>query len=284
MPGASVPAELGSQSEAGRVVSRSANHPQHRCTPSSPIQGHPAIREDVPIGRYVTSETIRLGISGLSAGLVVGLVWRAAGRTHWGAAPFVVTVLAAAGLTGRFDSPRGSAMVAVGAIVMTLAGVGAAHLLADPATHWGWVGAAALISSGGVWAGVPETGPALLAAGGIVGLTAIAGLTTARWVPAAGMGLAVVLGWAALSGSAGRPWAALGGALCAGVAPWFALPKPFPVPRRGLNTRPWLLGAHVVIVLLAARWIGVNPDAGWGRVAIVVFAGIVVAMATRRRA
>jgi hypothetical protein len=40
----------------------------------------------------------------------------------------------------------------------------------------------------------------------------------------------------------------------------------------------------MVLVLLAARWIGVDPHAGWGRVAIVAFAGIAVAMATRRRA
>jgi hypothetical protein len=244
------------------------------------------IRQDVPIGRYITSETIRLGAYGLSAGLAAGLLWRAAGRTRWGAAPFVLAVLAAARLTGRSDWSRWDAMVAIGAIVTMLAGAGAARLLADPATHWAWVAAGALMSAAGVWAGVPETGPALLVAGGIAGLAATAALTGARWAPAAGMGVAAVLGWAALSGAAGRPWSALGGALCTGVAPWFALCPPLRAPyrSRSQSPRPWLLGAHTALVILAARWIGVDPHSGWGRVAIVAFGGLVVTMATRRRA
>lgn len=240
--------------------------------------------QDVTIGRYLTFENIRLGLSGLAAGSAAGLIWRAAGRTRWGLMPFVVAVLAAARLTGRSDWPRWSTMVAAGAIVTMLAGAGAARLLAQPATPWGWVGVAAVISAAGVWAGVPETGPALLTAGGIIGLVATAALTGARWAPAAGMGVAVVLGWAALSGAVGRPWAALGGALCTGVAPWFGLRPPFVRPCRSPSLRPWLLGAHTALVFLAARWIGVHPHAGWGRIAIVVFAGVVVAMATRRQA
>jgi hypothetical protein len=35
---------------------------------------------------------------------------------------------------------------------------------------------------------------------------------------------------------------------------------------------------------VAARWIGVTPDAGWGRVAVVAAAGLAVAVAGRRRA
>jgi hypothetical protein len=243
------------------------------------------IGEDVTIGRYVTSDSVRLGVSGLLAGLAVGLVWRGAGRTRWGAAPFLVAVLAAAGLTGRFDWPELSdPMVGTGVIVTTLAGAGAWRCLADRATHWEWVAAAALISAAGVWSGVPETGPALLAAGGLIGLVATAELTGASWAPAAGVGLAAILGWAALSGAAGRPWAAVGGALCTGVAPWLALRTRVPTPcgRWFEIPPPWLLGAHMALVLLGARWIGVNTHAGWGRVAIVVFAGMVVAMVTRR--
>lgn len=241
----------------------------------------------VTIGRYITSDTIRLGVSGLSAGLAVGLLWRAAGRNRWGAAPFFVAVLAAAGLTGRFDWPhRYDRMIAAGAIVTVLAGAGAWLYLADRATNWVWVAAAALMSVAGVWAGVPETGPALLAAGGLIGLVVTAALTGACWAPAAGTGVTTVLGWAALSGAAGRPWAALGGALCTGVAPWLALRPLFPTRSgsRNQRSRPWLLGAHMALVFLAARWIGVEPHAGWGRVTIVVFAGIVVAMVTRRQA
>jgi hypothetical protein len=230
------------------------------------------------------SDTVSLGVSGLCAGLATGIGWRAAGRTRWDATPFVVALVAAAGLTGRFDWPRWDAMVAAGAIVTMLGAAGAARLLADPATHWTWVAAGALISAAGVWAGVPETGPALLVAGGLAGLAVTAALTQARWTPAAGIGLAAILAWAALSGAAGRPWAALGGAMCTGVAPWFALTSLLP-PRSGRRSpQPWLLGAHVALVILAARWIGVDPHAGWGRVAIVAFAGIVVSMTTRRQA
>ena len=244
--------------------------------------------EDVTIGRYVTSDTVRLGVSGLSAGLAVGLFWRAAGRTRWGAAPFLVAVLAAAGLTGRFDWPRDyDPMVAAGAIVTMLAGAGAFRCLADRATHWAWVAAAALISAAGVWAGVPETGPALLAGGGLIGLVASAaarpGLAGPRrrawvWPPFSGGPRS--------SGAAGRPWAALGGALCTGVAPWLALRPLVPTSCGSWSQRPrpWLLGAHMALVLLATRWVGVDPHAGWGRVAIVVFAGMAVAMATRRQA
>jgi hypothetical protein len=234
----------------------------------------------------VTSETIQLAVSGVGAGSAVGLVWRAAGRTRWGAAPFVVAVLVAAGLTGRSDWPHWYAMVAAGAIVTILAGAGAARFLAHPATHWAWVGAAALISAAGVWACVPETGPALLAAGGLIGLAATTALTRARWAPGAGVGVAAILGWAALSGAAGQPWAAVGGALCTGLAPWFALSPPSPKPSGSWiqSPRPWLLGAHLALVIVAARWIGTDPHAGWGRIAIVAFAGIVVAMATRRQA
>lgn len=236
------------------------------------------------LGRYVTSEAVRLGLFGLSAGLAAGVAWRAAGRTRWGAAPFVVAIVAAAGVTGRFDWPRWSVMAAAGAVVTMLAGGGAARILAGPAIHWAWVAAAALISAGGVWAGVPETGPALLTAGGLTGLVAISALTRARWGPSAGVGVAAVLGWAALSGAAGRPWAALGGTLCSGVAPWFALHSVLARSRRGPGPRPWLLAAHVGLVILAARWIGVDPDAGWGRVAVVAVSGVVVAMASRRQA
>jgi hypothetical protein len=219
----------------------------------------------------------------LAAGSAVGLLWRAAGRVRWGGVPFVLAVLVAARYAGRSDWFRWNAVVA-GVLVILLAGVGAARLLADPAVGWPWVAAGSLFTAAGVWAGVPETGPALLAGGGLVGLVATAALTRARWAPAAGVGVAAVIGWAALSGAAGRPWAAIGGALCTGVAPWFALHPAFPASSRSWSPGPWLLGAHMALVILAARWIGVVPHAGWPRVAVVAVAGLAVAVATRRRA
>jgi hypothetical protein len=205
-----------------------------------------------------------------------------AGRTRWGPAPFVLAVLAATGVAGRSDWPRWYATVVAGALLTVLAGAGTARVLADPAVRWGWVASGAIVSAAGVWVGVPETGPALLAGGAVAGLAAAARLTRSRWEPSGGLGVAAVLGWAALSGAAGQQWAAIGGSLCFGVAPWFAF-----VPgarRRSRSAGLALFGAHIVLVVLAARWIAVDPDAGWGRVSIVAAAGLAVAVVTYRRA
>lgn len=198
--------------------------------------------------------------------------------------PFLLAVVLAARYTGRSDWPRWDPMAAGAAFVVVLAGVGAARLLGDSTVGWAWVAAGALVSAAGVWAGVPETGPVLLAGGALTGLAATAALTRSRWAPTAGAGVAAVVGWAALSGAAGRPWAALGGALCSGVGPWLALASLLPPPAWRRNPGPWLLGVHTVLVILAARWIGVNPHAGWGRVAVVAAAGLAVAAAARWRA
>jgi hypothetical protein len=239
---------------------------------------------DVTIGRYLTPETINLGLTGLAAGLVAGLAWRAAGRVRWGSVPFVLAVLVAARNTGRSDWPRWDSAAAVGAVLVLLAGVGGARLLADATVDWRWMAAGTLFSAAAVWAGVPETGPIVLAGSALTGLAVTATLTRARWAPTAGAGVAAVLGWAALSGAAGRPWAAVGGALCTGVAPWLVLGPLLPAPRWTRDRGPWLLGAHAALAVLAARWIGVNPHAGWHRVALLAAAGLAVAAATRRRA
>jgi hypothetical protein len=216
--------------------------------------------------------------------MAAGLAWRAAQRDRWGGVPFLMAVLAAARLANRTDWPRWGTMVAFGALLTVLAGAGAARLLADPAFHWRWVAVGALISAAGVWAGVPETGPAVVAGGGFSGLATTAALTRASWAPSAAVGLAAVLGWAAQSGAAGRPWASVGGALCAGIAPWFAIRPLLPTFAWSRPAGPWLLGAHTVLVALAARWIAVVPHAGWHRVVLVAVAGLAVAMATRPRA
>ena len=242
-----------------------------------------AIGQDVTIGRYLTPETLRLALTGFVAGVAAGLAWRAVGRSHWGGVPFVVAVLAGAGLSNRFDWVLWDAMVFVGGVLMMLAGVGIAGLLAD-AVPWGWVAAGALISTAGVWAGVPEVGPAVVVGGCLTGLGTTAALFRASWAPSAGLGVAAVIGWAALTGAAGRPWAAVGGALCAGMAPWLALRPLLPTNPWSWRAGPWLLGAHAVLVVVAARWIAVVPQAGWHRVAVVGVAGLAVATATRPRA
>jgi len=195
----------------------------------------------------------------------------------------VLAVLGAARYAGRSDWPQWSGMVAAGLVVTGLAGVGGVRLLADPAVGWQWTAAGSLVSIAGVWAGVPETAPALLAGGALSGLAVVAVATRGRWAPAAGLAAAGVIGWAALSGAAGRPWAALGGALCTGLAPWFAVVPPVRLGR-GRPAGPPLLAAHTALVAVAARWIGVTPDAGWGRAAVVAAAGLAVAVIARRRA
>ncbi len=257
----------------------------HRSVVARPsvVRGCP-IRQEVMIGRYLTPDAWRLGLSGLAAGLLTGFAWRAVFLTRWGAVPFLVAVAAAARATGRSDWFDWDGATALGVVVTSMAGVGAVRLLADRSVEPVWVAMGSVVSAAGVWAGVPETGPALLVGGGLMGLAVASVVTRSRWGPAAGLGAAAVLCWAALSGAAGRPWAAIGGALCTGVAPWFALrPRSLPV-RRATPPASWLLGAHCILVLLAARWIGVVPDAGWGRVAFVGCVGTAVVCATGRHA
>ena len=196
----------------------------------------------------------------------------------------MLAIVVAAYANHRSDWFRWGAATALGVLIIVLAAFGAAHLLATPAVGWAWVAAGSLISAAGVWAGVPETGPAVVVGGSLAGLTVAAGVSRSRWGPGAGIGAAAALGWAALSGAVGRPWASVGGALCTGVAPWIAVRR---LPSSLSSTRglgPWLLGLHVVLVILAARWIGVAPHAGWHRVAIVVGLGLAVATVNRCRA
>ncbi len=203
---------------------------------------------------------------------------------RWGGAPFVFAVLLAARYNGRSDWLGWSGPAAVAMVIALLGGLGAARLLLVPTVPWSAVAAGSLVSAAGVWAAVPETGPAILAGAGITGLAGASAATRVRWAPTAGVGVAAVLGWAALSGAVGRPWALVGGALCTGMAPWIAV-QPL-LPASPLRQRPglWLLGAHSVLVLVAARWIAVVPDPGWIRVGLVAAGGLVVAVAFRCRA
>ena len=237
------------------------------------------------IGKYLTPENVRLGLSGVAAAVAVGLLWRAAGRVRWGGIPFGLAAVVAARWNGRGDWFGWSVGVSAGLILTGLAGLGAFRLLADPAVHWEWVAAGSLVSAAGVYAGVPETGPAVVVGGVLVGLTAACAACGARWGPAAGLGVAAVLGWAALSGAAGRPWAAIGGTLCTGAAPGFAIvPLSWSKGRRVPAKPHWVLGAHVVFVALASRWIGVVPEAGWLRVAVVLTASCGTVLAVQLRA
>lgn len=196
----------------------------------------------------------------------------------------MLAVLAAAQQAHRSDRPMWDGATALAALVVVLAAIGARRLLADRAVGWGWVAAGALASAACIWAGVPETGPVILVGGALAGSSAAAVLFGARWAPSAGPGAAAVLGWAALSGARGGTWATMGGALCCGVAPWFAVRGRLRAGRWRANAGPALLLAHFAVAALAARWIGVVPDAGWHRVGIVALAGFAAAGVLSRRA
>ena len=250
-------------------------------------------------GRHLLEQDLPLAMTGLAAGVAVGLLRRPGGR-RWGAGPVIVAVGIALAVSNRTDLPvPGSVAAAVGAVLTLAAMVGAARALAPPA-GWEPVAAGALISVGAVWLGVPETGPVAVVAGVVSGLAVTARSTGARWTPWAGAAVAAAVGWAAASGSAGRPWAALGGALCGGVAPWLAVvrvrstgavatrpPAPGdpagPASTGAPNRTGWLLVAHAALALVAARWIAVDPASTWLRVALVAVAGFGVTLAGRRR-
>ena len=233
------------------------------------------------VGRYLTPETIRLGLLGAIAGSVAGVAWRLVGR-RWGALPFIIAFVVGTGVAGRFSWPQSDVMAAIGGFVTIMACVGSGTLLADSRIRWEWVAAGALTSTAGVWAGVPETGPPVLAAACFAGLAAQAAVSRSYLSPAAGAGMAVVVGSAAFIGASGRPWAMIGGALCTGIAPWFSLRRLLPESPLSWPPGPWLLCAHAGLTALAARWISVDPQPGWGRVAAVAFAGLAVVLITRR--
>jgi hypothetical protein len=57
------------------------------------------------------------------------------------------------------------------------------------------------------------------------------------------------------------------------------------MPDRGSRCpRLWVFGAHIALVFLAARWVAVDPDAGWIRVSIMAIAGGLVAITNRAQA
>jgi hypothetical protein len=239
--------------------------------------------------RHLLEQDLPLVVTGLAAGVTVGLLRRPGGR-RWGAGPVIVALVVALLVSGRSDLPVPRSLAAViGAAITVAAVVGTSRVLAPPA-RWEPVAAGALLSVVAVWVGVPETGPVAVTAGVVAGLAGATRLTGARWAPSAGGAVAAAIGWAAASGAAGRPWAALGGALCAGVAPWLSLPllrpaRPPAAPADPSTDRrdrpgpaggaPWLLVAHGAVALVAARWVAAGAGASWSRAAAVALAGAV---------
>jgi hypothetical protein len=231
------------------------------------------------IDRFVTAENIRLLLAGLLAGGVAAAIvppWRRA--VPWYAV--TVAVLGARLLSRRSDWPDHWDGTTTVSLLIVVAGASGARRVARGWTRDGrWVGLALLASSVGVWAGVPETGPAIVVGGVIAGLTLVSG--RAGVTPTGAAVLTLAIGWAALAGAIGRPWASVGGALALGALPGLGVARVLP-RRWSRPAGPWLLAAHVVLAAIAARWIGVAPNAGWARVAVVLGASMTVGLPARR--
>jgi len=254
--------------------------------------------------RHLVEQDLPLAVTGIAVGVTVGLLRRAGGR-RWGAGPVIVAMVAALLVSGRFAVPVPRSLAAVAGAAVTLAAMrGASRLLVPPA-RWEPVAIGAWVSVVAVWVGVPETGPVAVTAGVVAGLAGVTRLTGARWVPQAGAAVAAAIGWAAAAGAGDRPWAALGGALCAGVAPWLSWSPVQRFRAAGAATSPagpstdrrarpgpavgtpWLLVVHGAVALVAARWVAASAGASWSRAATVVVIGVaasaVAVTAGRRR-
>jgi hypothetical protein len=237
----------------------------------------------VSVGRYLTPDTIQFGIVGVAVGATAGAAWWAAGRVRWGACPFIIAFAVAGALTNGINAPQWGAQAVVGGLLTLMACFGGRRLPSDLQLGWGWTVAGALASAVAVWAAVPETTPAVLAGACLTGVALSAAATRSVLSPAAASGMAAVIGWAALSGAEGRPWAAVGGVLCVGVAPWFALKQPLFPTARTVSAGTWLLGAHAALAVTAARWSAVDQNPGWLRVMAVGMIGMATAAVTRRQ-
>jgi hypothetical protein len=137
-----------------------------------------------------------------------------------------------------------------------------------------------------MWTAVPETSAVLVAgalAGGLA-LGAVVGLRTSWW------GLAAAAAVVALSGAAGfapTDVRAAGAAASLGLLVWWPVGRlvrrfvPIPVE---VPAGAWLLGAHLMLAALAARWVGAADGATWARLAAVAVIGTVTAAVTGPRA
>jgi hypothetical protein len=227
---------------------------------------------------------VRLLLGGLAAGTAVGLIAARRGARCWGPAAVLTAAVWGAAATGRWDGPTGrSVELALAALVLCAAGAGTVVIAGTGRQAWRWVAAGALLSLSGVFLAVPETGPAVVAAGVTLGLVGAAVSTRSGIAPLGGAALAVLVGWAALSGAVGRSSAVLGGCLCTGLAPWLALRGRLPTDRWGLRPGWWLLAVHGALVIAAARWVAIAPTVQVDRASVLIAAALLTTIATRWR-
>lgn len=221
---------------------------------------------------------MRLLVTGALAGGLAGAIARVVRRPvpwHLAGLALVIAVWTADRIDG-LDTWSASAAVAVAVVVS--GAIGAARLITITVDRR-LTSVVLWTSAVGVWMGVPETGPPILV-GSVIG-----GMALVSWrrglTPAAAAVSTLAIGWAAASGAVDRPWALVGGALCVGILCGLALP-PSAVLARATRPGPWLIAVQAVFVVLAARWIGVAPNAGWWRVVVVVTLSVATGLLVRR--
>lgn len=144
------------------------------------------------------------------------------------------------------------------AVMAAAVGWGAARLPVEPVGGFAPVLPLALASLVGVWAGVPETSAALLAAGVLAGMAAVMFVRPVALSMAGTVVVGVLPIGAAGIGAVGNAHALVGGALCSATFVVLGLG-----PRVRAVSVSALVGGtavHLVAVLVAARALGVRRD------------------------
>jgi hypothetical protein len=241
--------------------------------------------------------------AGLAAGAVAALlclaIWAVRRRRRPGVpVPVAGAGLAAAGAaalaaTGGFAARPGPGPLAWGAAAAVAAGV----LLADfdhRRRADGLTTALLAVTAAGVWATVPDVEAAVVVLGASLPF-ALLGWPLLRsgppsLGPAGALAVAGLLAWAALAGGAGRPGSWAGALACLGVLA--AEPLAGRLDRRGrpvggdggVAGRAGLLGAHLLLVAVAARVVGRPASLAAGlALAAALLAGAVAATVWLRR-
>lgn len=229
---------------------------------------------DIEFSGYLTEANLRLVVLGAGGAVLavalLGLLRRSPGWLVGVVAPGLGLFAA-----GSLDWPDPTVEWLASAVVVgLLAGHGYEQVRSSPPV----APLLLLATVGGVWLAVPENNPALVVAGGVVGL-ALAGRVTD---PGVGWGLATAAAWPVLLGARPFGWSFVGGLLCLSPLVAVGLRSWVRGVRGWLPAWPWLVIGGGAVSSAAARWVGVAPDATWTRVGVIAVLAGVVAVVWRR--
>jgi len=172
------------------------------------------------------------------------------------------------------------AYLAGGAVALAAAW-GASRLPITPAAGVPPILPVTLASLVGVWAGVPETSAAILAAGVLLGVGAALVLRHGLVSRSAAVVVSVTPAVAATIGAAGEAHALLGGLLCSTTV--IALGAGGAIGTVSLRALARGTALHLAAALVAARQVGVARDWDGAFVAIVLVLGLSIAAASMLR-